>query len=344
MRILRAQSAIELALWQEALSDIGYLIAARPHEAQFRNLLASCWLRIGNAHRVAGQTEAAIAAYRNAAQSAPKQVEAYAHLGDLLTAAGKPRDALQWLVAVTRERPDDAGAALKLAEAELDSGEIQNAARRLLDWQSRLGSDATARKAAELLLRARCDDAATALAARIAKTGTDAWAWCWYFAVHMRAKSDLSASRAVLTALRDAQSDPALRMRAELGLALGLPYTYASTDELRSVRAQFERNLAGFIERISGGENRAHRAGARPTVLGQFPARLSRRKRPRAADTVRAMAVAIPHRAAARLRRQRRHHPLARVPAWRWFRATFTSARSAGISRRGWKRWRATGS
>ncbi len=146
---------------------------------------------------------------------------------------------------------DDADAALKLAEAELARGALQNAARRLLEWQPRLHSDAARRKCAELLLRARCDDAATALAVRVAQDGADAWAWCWHFAVRMRAKGDLAASRAVLTALRDAQTDLALRMRAVLGLALGLPATYASSADLRSVRAQFEQNLTAFVTEYS---------------------------------------------------------------------------------------------
>ena len=146
---------------------------------------------------------------------------------------------------------ENAAHALKLAEAELARGELQSAARRLLEWQSRFDSSSAKRHGAELLLRARCDDAATALAVRVAREGADAWAWCWYFAVHMRAKGDLAASRAVLTALRDAQSDPALRMRAELGLALGLPATYASAADLRSVRAQFEQNLAALVTEYS---------------------------------------------------------------------------------------------
>ncbi len=142
---------------------------------------------------------------------------------------------------------DAADAALKLAEAELDRGALQNAARRLLEWQSRLESGAARRSCAELLLRARCDDAATALAVRVAQDGADAWAWCWHFAVRMRAKGDLAASRAVLTALRDAQTNSVLRMRAELGLALGLPATYASSADLHSVRAQFKQNLTAFV-------------------------------------------------------------------------------------------------
>jgi CRISPR-associated protein Csy1 len=214
IRGLRAKSAMELALWPEALADIGQLIAARPHELPFRELLAACWLRIANTHRLSGQRDAAIAAYRNAAQSAPRQVDAYVYLGDLLLEAGKPHDALTWFAAAAPHRLDDA---------------------------------ALMRKYAEVLLTARRDAEATELAARIAAKASDSWAWCWHFAVTMRAKGDLDASRVVLTALRDSQTNPALRMRAELGLALGLPAVYASTAQLHEVRAQFERNLATIV-------------------------------------------------------------------------------------------------
>jgi tetratricopeptide (TPR) repeat protein len=251
IRCLRAKSAIELAIWPEALSDIRHLIAERPHDPQFRDLLALYWLRIGNAHKASGESNSAIAAYRQAAQSAPTQVDACFHLGSLLMETGNPREALPLLAAVARYRSDDADAALKLAEAELACGALQNAARRLLEWQSRLDSGAARRNGSVLLLRARCDDAATALAVRVAQEGADAWAWCWHFAVHMRAKGDLKASRTVLAALRDAQTEPVLRMRAELGLALGLPAAYASAADLSSVRAQFEQNLRAFVTEYS---------------------------------------------------------------------------------------------
>ena len=143
--------------------------------------------------------------------------------------------------------PNDEDAALNLAEAELAAGQVQNAARRLLELQHRLGKSSTRRRGAELLLRARCDEAAALLAVSVAQDGAEAWAWCWHFAVRMRAKGNLDASRAVLTNLRNVQSDPALRMRADIGLALGLPAAYASATDLRNVRKQFEQNLTAFV-------------------------------------------------------------------------------------------------
>jgi CRISPR-associated protein Csy1 len=141
----------------------------------------------------------------------------------------------------------DVEAALNLAEAELLAGHIQIATRRLLEWQHRLTTISARQKGAELLLRARCDDAAIELAIHVAQAGAEAWAWSWHFAVRMRAKGNLDASRAILESLRDAQSDPALRMRAEMGLALGLPSAYSSATELHHMREQFENSLSTFV-------------------------------------------------------------------------------------------------
>ena len=117
----------------------------------------------------------------------------------------------------------------------------------MLDWQSRPISDAIRRQCAELLLRAQRDDAAIEIAAGIARTQPDAWDWCWQFAGHMRAKGDVGASRTVLAALRDAQTDPALRLRAELGLALGLPAVYTSAADVQNLRAEYLKRLEIFV-------------------------------------------------------------------------------------------------
>jgi CRISPR-associated protein Csy1 len=252
MRLLRAQAALGLERWQDALSDIAQMLAARPQDLQLRNLLALCWLRIGNAHRASGEHGAAIVAYQHAVRSAPKQVDALFQLGSLLLEGGNARDALPLLAAVAQDLPADADVALKLAEAEVACGEFDNAARHLREWRhasstSRLGGNAAKRQCAELLLRARCDDAAMEIAADIAREQPDAWAWCWQFAGHMRAKGDVQASRTVLAALRDAQDDPALRMRAALGLALGLPAVYVSTADLHNVRADYLARLRAFV-------------------------------------------------------------------------------------------------
>ena len=160
---------------------------------------------------------------------------------------GIQQESLARLAELVQGRPDDEDAGLDLAEAELANGQVQSGTRRLLEWRSRLTSSTSRRRGAELLLRARCEDEATPLAIRVAQDGPESWAWCWHFAVRMRAIGNLGASRQVLTNLRAAQVEPALRMRADLGLALGLPSAYSSSSELRDVRAQFKDKLATFI-------------------------------------------------------------------------------------------------
>jgi predicted O-linked N-acetylglucosamine transferase (SPINDLY family) len=206
-----------------------------------------CRLRTGHEFKaIDRENDAAIIAYRNAAQAAPTRAETRVPIGSLMN-VGNLHDVLLRLTAIVRSHPDDEDAALNLAEAELASGQIPNGARRLLEWQDQLRSGAARRRGAELLLRARCDEAATALAVRVAQDGNEAWSWSWHFALRMRTKGDLNGSRLVLSSLRNAKLEPALRMRADLGLALGLPAAYASAAELRNVRKQFEQNLTAFV-------------------------------------------------------------------------------------------------
>jgi hypothetical protein len=122
--------------------------------------------------------------------------------------AGTQRELLDRLTVLVQSRPNDEDAALDLAEAELANGMVQSGARRLLEWQPRLSNSVHRRRGAELLLRARCDDAATLLVVRVAQDGSDVWAWSWHFAVRMRASGNLGASRDVLTNLRAGQIDP----------------------------------------------------------------------------------------------------------------------------------------
>jgi hypothetical protein len=171
-------------------------------------------------------------------------------MGAALLDAGRAQEALGILSELYRQFPSGA-VALRLAQAELACGNLQSAADRLRQWTQRLTDMADQCLCAELLARARCDAEAASVAARIARERPDAWMWSWRFAGHFRAKGDLGASRTVLTAMRDAQQDPALRLRAELGLALGLPAFYRDVAEVQQVRQNFSEGLTAITERYA---------------------------------------------------------------------------------------------
>jgi len=157
-------------------------------------------------------------------------------------------------------------AGLASAEAHLARGAFDEAGQALLDAASRLSDTRALCRCAELLVIARRDAAATELAERIARERPDCFAWCWHFAGHMRAKGDLQASQRVLAAARAAM--PKANgdcLRAELGLALGLPSVYTSRAELDGIRARFLQGLAQFAAKYTTAE--IGRIGATPEDL-----------------------------------------------------------------------------
>jgi predicted O-linked N-acetylglucosamine transferase (SPINDLY family) len=141
----------------------------------------------------------------------------------------------------------DATAVFQLAQDEIANGAFERAALRLREVSARLPTPAEQCRCAELMLAARSDEDATALAVRIAREHPDAWPWCWQFAGHVRAKGNLDSSRGVLDAVREAATEPGVRLRAELGLALDLPAVYTSIEELCARREQYTRQLAQFV-------------------------------------------------------------------------------------------------
>lgn len=146
--------------------------------------------------------------------------------------------------------------------AALARGALDEAAQQMRVLATHSSTPEHLSRCAELMLAARCDADATTLAERIAREQPGAGEWCWHFAGHLRAKGDLDGSRRVLAALRDATPEPRVRLRAELGLALGLPSVYASTAQLHALRTEFAQRLAHFVAKYTTAE--LGRIGATP--------------------------------------------------------------------------------
>ena len=156
-------------------------------------------------------------------------------------------------------------ACLTRAEACLARGAFDEASRTLLDAAAQLSDAPSLCRCAELLVGARQDAAATDLAERIAQRPA-CFGWCWHFAGHMRAKGDLQASQRVLAAARAAMPHGTANcLRAELGLALGLPSVYSSSAELDAIRSRFATQLAQFAAKYTSAE--ISRTGATPEDL-----------------------------------------------------------------------------
>jgi protein O-GlcNAc transferase len=110
-----------------AVLDLGALLRQQGHAseaarlyrgfAQRGNAPAELWVNLGNAEATLGETEAAMASYRQALAINPGLVVAARYLGHLLLAANRPAAALPFLQQAASARPNDPALLEQLATA-----------------------------------------------------------------------------------------------------------------------------------------------------------------------------------------------------------------------------------
>ncbi len=110
-----------------AVLDLGALLRQQGHAseaarlyrgfAQRGNAPAELWVNLGNAEATLGETEAAMASYRQALAINPGLVVAARYLGRLLLAANRPAEALPFLQQAASPNPRDPAALEQLAKA-----------------------------------------------------------------------------------------------------------------------------------------------------------------------------------------------------------------------------------
>lgn len=134
------------------------------------------------------------------------------------------------------------------ARARLARGEFE-VAGALLQGLAKSVSGKQAMQTAELLLAARLLDDATNLMVAVAREQGDVWSAVYKFAGHMRARGLMDASRRVIGAFIDAHPEQSVeRMHADIELALGLPGTYRSAEELSHIRDAYLSQLRALID------------------------------------------------------------------------------------------------
>ena len=99
-----------------------------PEPAEVASAVGEDWYQIGCAREDEGDSDGAIAAYRQAIEADDKHVEAHINLGRLLHERGDRAAARQSYETALRHRPDDPLAAFNLGVALEDAGEWQDAA------------------------------------------------------------------------------------------------------------------------------------------------------------------------------------------------------------------------
>src|SRR5450432_689666 len=244
-RVLRLNAAVKLERWQDAIADLDMLIAAHPQQAKLHKTLALCWLRVGNAYKAQGNFDAAVDAYRKAIGADAGCHDARFNLGVLLLEHQRPHEAVVLLRHMLERTPADVAAALKLAEAQIATGD-NAAAIELLGRIAHEHDRATLQQVSKLLLQAGSGDAAKSLACRVIKEQSGVEAWAREFCRQLRNYSDLDGSRELLSLLRRHTGDAIECLRIDMADALGLPSTYPDAATLQSTRQHFIGRLGQF--------------------------------------------------------------------------------------------------
>lgn len=247
-RALRANAALKLERWPDAIVDLNWLLARQPGHTTIRKNLAVCWMRIGNREKGDGQIVAAERAYRQALAIDDANRDAHFNFGLLAIETSHLKDAVVHLRRAVELDPANTIFALKFAEALLASGEKQAASTQLERIATLAGTREQLQQCSRLLLKAASPEAAKAMAQHLVETQPDALAWTREFSQQLRKNSDLAGSRELLESLRRRVSDDRELLRLDLPIALGLPATYHDRAELQAVRAGYLINLDAFVE------------------------------------------------------------------------------------------------
>lgn len=248
-RALRVNAALQLQRWRDASVDLQLLLQAMPQHVQFRRLLATCWLRIGNAHREANETNASITAYRTAIDIDPNSQDARYNLALLLKDSSGWREALDLLANVIGAEPDNLNARLHQAELLIDSHQEIQALSLLHDIASRKVDDPPlVERCCSLLIRVSSITEAAELALRHFEKYPQRWREAWSIALQLREDDALKDANVLLDQILCITSDSAARFNLIVARRLGLPSTYLNISEVTAARLGYANALDTLID------------------------------------------------------------------------------------------------
>ena len=240
---LRANAALKLERWRDAIIDLTWLLERQPDHVGIRRNLSTCWMRVGNRHKDKHELPAAESAYRTALAIDASNHHAHFNFGMFALETQHVQESIHHLRIAAQANPGDTRVALKLAEAQIAAGDNTSAIELLQDIARRGGSSEELQQCGRLLLDASSTDAAMATALRLLETGPDTGEWLREFCRQLRKNSLLAESRQLLGELRARTDNDEKRLRIDIAAALGLPNTYTGKSELQKVRADYGARL-----------------------------------------------------------------------------------------------------
>ncbi|QBB70215.1 tetratricopeptide repeat protein [Pseudolysobacter antarcticus] len=248
-RALRVNAALQLERWPDAATDLQLLLQVMPQHAQFRRLLAVCWLRIGNTHRDAKEIEKSIAAYRNAITIDPNAQDARYNLALLIKDSSGWVEALDLLAAVISAEPDNLDARLLQGELLIDLPLEDEALVHLRYIAAHDPSDVLLIESCCIfLVRAGDSETAVELALRHFAKNPQRWREAANIALKWGEEDAGHAADLLLDFIVQNTAEPAARFRCFLSRQLGLAPTYTDTNELLASRERYTNALELLIE------------------------------------------------------------------------------------------------
>jgi predicted O-linked N-acetylglucosamine transferase (SPINDLY family) len=248
-RALRVNAALQIERWPDAATDLQLLLQVMPQHAQFRRLLAVCWLRIGNTHRDAKEVETSIAAYRTAITIDPSAQDARYNLALLIKDSSGWVEALDLLAAVISAEPDNLDARLLQGELLIDLPLEDEALVHLRYIATHNPSDVLLIESCCIfLIRAGDSETATELALRHFAKYPQRWREAANIALKWREEDAGNAADLLLDCIVQNTTDAAARFRCFLSRQLGLSPMYSDTNALLAERERYTNALELLIE------------------------------------------------------------------------------------------------
>ncbi len=249
-RVLRVNCALQLKRWQAAIADLQILLRAMPENDQFQRLFALCWLRIGNTHRDANELTQAARAYETALQAYPKGQDARYNLALLLLKSDHRQRAIEMLFEVHAAEPENALAALNLAQGLTENERGAEALPILKNLISRNQEQETLERAATLLAVAGDTHAALSLGLRIYPHQPQRFAQALGLAASLRHQGNLTQANTLLDELAPTAS-ATQQLQISLARHLGLPALYESANDVEQARGNYAAQLNEFTQTYS---------------------------------------------------------------------------------------------
>ncbi len=247
--VLAVNSALRCEQLALAVPWLESLLRAHPGNPQFTRLLSTAHNNLGSRQQRAGEATEALRSFTRALAVWPDNPEALFNRARLALDAAQSARAMPDLQRLCALRPDDSGAAVLLAEAQIASDDATDPQRGRAALQ-RLAALPGIDALRLALARADVGDAAGALSAVQAIASPIDIERGLGIAFRLAEGSDAMSARAAFAHLAG-MPDSAQGLRLRIAQRLALPQVYPSLDALHEQRAIYSQGIDALLDEYS---------------------------------------------------------------------------------------------